>query len=28
MASQAITHLAVAGGVSDNDQSGPAIQLF
>jgi methyl-accepting chemotaxis protein len=28
MASQTITHLAVAGGESDNDQSGPAIELF
>jgi methyl-accepting chemotaxis protein len=28
MASQTITHLAVAGGESDNGQSGPAIELF
>jgi methyl-accepting chemotaxis protein len=28
MASQTITHLAVAGGESDNDQGGPAIELF
>jgi len=28
MASQTITHLAVAGGESDTNQSGPAIELF
>ena len=28
MASQTVTHLAVAGGESGNDQSGPAIELF
>jgi methyl-accepting chemotaxis protein len=28
MASQTVTHLAVAGGESNTDQSGPAIELF